>query len=181
MFILFLGNEGDEVMRFCVSKTHSGLGCSIRFCILIVLVAFVLVASLLTACVHAHPLYFPLSEHTMTTEVSSSGVPQSRTYTFTQDDAEAVCWLKVWRDQRAHTVEWRWYSPNMRVYKRSFGVIPAIDGPAGMWGSCIWSGLRIKGEDVANLPGTWKVDVIVDFRKVLTEYFTIGGNQAPCC
>lgn len=163
-------------MRFCASKTHSGVRCVMRLGILIVLVA-----SVLTACVHAHPLYFPLSEHTMTTKVSPSGVPQSRTYTFTQDDVEAVCWLKVWRDQRAHTVEWRWYSPNMRVYKRSFGVIPAIDGPAGMWSSCIWSGLRIKGEDVANLPGTWKVDVIVDFRKVLTEYFTIGGNQAPCC
>ncbi len=140
-----------------------------------------LLAVLGMASVEAHPLYFPLSEHTMTKMVSPDGVPQSRTYTFTQNEVEAVSWLKVWRDQRVHTVEWRWYSPNMRVYKRSFGVIPAIDGPAGMWGSCIWSGLKIKGEDVANLPGTWKVDVIVDFRKVLTEYFTIDGNQAPCC
>ena len=43
----------------------------------------------------------------------------------------------------------------------------------------VWSKLKIKGTDVARLPGTWKVDVIVDYRKVLTEYFTI--NSAETC
>jgi hypothetical protein len=38
--------------------------------------------------------------------------------------------------------------------------------------------LKIKGTDVARLPGTWKVDVIVDYRKVLTEYFTITSPEA---
>jgi hypothetical protein len=28
------------------------------------------------------------------------------------------------------------------------------------------------------MPGTWKVDVIVDYKKELTEYFTINGPQA---
>jgi len=69
----------------------------------------------------------------------------------------------------------------MRVYHRTFGVIPSIDGPSGSWDSCIWSGLAINGYEVSMMPGTWKVDVIVDYRTVLTDYFTIGGSQTPCC
>jgi hypothetical protein len=30
------------------------------------------------------------------------------------------------------------------------------------------------------MPGTWKVDVIVDYNKELTQYFTISGHEAPC-
>jgi hypothetical protein len=26
------------------------------------------------------------------------------------------------------------------------------------------------------MPGMWKVDIIVDYKKVLTEYFTIDGS-----
>lgn len=129
----------------------------------------------------ADPLYFALSEHSMAKQIGPNGEPIVKSYTFSQTDPAAICWLKIWRDHSAHTVEWRWYSPNMRVYHRTFGVLPSIDGPAGNWGSCIWSGLAIDGYEVAMMPGTWKVDVIVDFRKVLTDYFTIGGNQAPCC
>ncbi|OPX79118.1 MAG: hypothetical protein A4E45_00881 [Methanosaeta sp. PtaB.Bin039] len=129
----------------------------------------------------ADPLYFALSEHTMTSEVDECGVPADSRVTFDTTDVQAISWLKIWRDHRPHPVEWRWYSPNMRVYHRTFGIIPAIDGPVGYWGSNIWSGLPIDGYEVAMMPGTWKVDVIVDFRKVLTEYFNIGGHQSPGC
>lgn len=77
-----------------------------------------------------------------------------------------------------HSVEWRWYYPEGRTYARSFGVIPPIDGPSGYWCAPIWSCLKIDGYDPARMPGTWKVDVIVDFRKVLTEYFTIDGETS---
>ncbi|NYT02455.1 MAG: hypothetical protein GKC10_06845 [Methanosarcinales archaeon] len=144
-------------------------------------IAILLLALLLIGTVEADPLFFPLSQHTMAKEIGPYADPVHRSYTFSQDDAQAVSWLKIWRDRKPHTVEWRWYSPNGRVYYRSFGVVPAIDGPVGDWGSCIWSSIGIKGYEVALMPGTWKVDVIVDFRKVTTEYFTIGGHQAPCC
>jgi hypothetical protein len=47
-----------------------------------------------------------------------------------------------------------------------------------MWAAPVWSCLKIAGTDVARLPGNWKVDIIVDFRKVQTEYFTI--NDRAC-
>lgn len=121
----------------------------------------------------SHPMFFPLSEHTIAKEISPSGMPLYRTNTFSSDDEQAASWLLIWRDAQPHTVEWRWYWPEGRTYARSFSNVPPIDGFTGMWAAPVWSDLKIKGTDVARMPGTWKVDVIVDYRKVLTEYFTI--------
>jgi len=129
-------------------------------------------------CVASHPTFVPLSEHTIAKEISSNGVPLYRTYTFTSEDEQAASWVLIWRDSTVHSVEWRWYWPEGRTYARSFSTIPPIDGFTGMWAAPVWSCLKIKGTDVARLPGTWKVDVIVDYRKVLTEYFTITSPEA---
>jgi len=126
----------------------------------------------------SHPMFFPLSEHTIAKDVTDSGMPLYRTTTFTTDDEQAVSWLLIWRDSKSHTVEWRWYWPEGRTYARSFSTIPPIDGFTGMWAAPVWSCLKIKGTDVAYLPGNWRVDVIVDYRKVLTQYFTINTPYA---
>lgn len=126
----------------------------------------------------SHPMFFPLSEHTIAKDITDSGMPLYRTTTFTTDDEQAVSWLLIWRDAKPHTVEWRWYWPEGRTYARSFSTIPPIDGFTGMWAAPVWSCLKIKGTDVAHLPGNWRVDVIVDYRKVLTEYFTINNPYA---
>ena len=125
----------------------------------------------------ANPLFFPLSEHTIAKEISPSGMPLFRTNTFYSDDEQVASWLLIWRDAKSHTVEWRWYWPEGRTYSRSFSNVPPIDGFTGMWAAPVWSKLNIKGTDVARMPGTWKVDVIVDYRKILTEYFTIIGPE----
>lgn len=122
----------------------------------------------------ANPLFFPLSEHVMAKGVYPNAVPCDRTYTFSVNDEQAVSWLLIFRDSRVHTVEWRWYYPEGRTYDRTFSVVPPIDGFAGMWAAPVWSCLKIGGTDVARMPGNWKVDIIVDFRKVQTEYFTIN-------
>jgi hypothetical protein len=124
----------------------------------------------------SHPLFFPLSEHTMAKGICPNAVPCDRTYTFSVNDDEAVSWLLIFRDSNVHTVEWRWYYPEGRTYDRTFSVIPPIDGFDGMWAAPVWSCLKIAGTDVARLPGNWKVDIIVDFRKVQTEYFTISDR-----
>lgn len=145
----------------------------------IAILCLVLLAGVLTS--QAHPLFFPLSQHSMAKQIGPGGEPLERAYTFSHNDVQAISWLKVWRDLSPHFVEWRWFSPGGRFYTRTFGVIPRNDGAAAMWGSCIWSGLQIKDYEVGMMPGTWRVDVIVDYRKVLSEYFTIDGHQQPCC
>jgi hypothetical protein len=123
----------------------------------------------------------PLSQHTMAKYVGSDGmpVPEGGNYAFSVCDEQAVSWLFLWRDKQMHWVEWRWYSPlKGRVYARTFGVIPPDYGPMGIWSAPIWSCLKICGNDPEYMPGLWKVDVIVDYRKVLTEYFTIDGTKS---
>ncbi len=126
----------------------------------------------------ANPLFFPLSEHTMAKAVCANAVPCDRTYYFTTNDVQAVSWLLIFRDARAHTVEWRWYYPEGRTYDRSFSVIPPIDGFSGIWAAPIWSCLKIRGTEVEHMTGNWRVDIIVDFRKIQTEYFSINGPNA---
>ena len=36
----------------------------------------------------SHPMFFPLSEHTIAKEISQNGMPLYRTYTFTSDDEQ---------------------------------------------------------------------------------------------
>ena len=140
------------------------------------LVLAVLAFLLAGGAVQADPMFFLVSEHTMASDIGKYSEPIGRTSTFSTDDDQAVSWLLVWRDLEVHNVEWRWYYPEGRVYSRSFGVIPPVDGPAGLWAAPLWSCLKIKGYDPARMPGMWKVDVIVDYKKVLTEYFTIDGS-----
>jgi hypothetical protein len=123
------------------------------------------------------PFFIPLSEHTMAKNVNDCSLPVQRTYSFSTHDEHAVSWLNIWKDGKPHSVEWRWYYPQGGVYSRSFDVIPSIDGFIGSWNSPVWACMKIKGCDAERLPGLWKVDVIVDYRKVLTEYFTIGCKE----
>jgi hypothetical protein len=124
-------------------------------------------------------IFFPLSQHTMAKYVGPDIMPIDRTYAFSVNDEQAVSWLLIWRDKRMHSVEWRWYSPlKGRTYARTFGVIPPDDGPMGIWSAPIWSSLKICGNDPEYMPGIWKVDVIVDYTKVLTEYFTIDCKKS---
>jgi hypothetical protein len=140
------------------------------------LVLAILAFLLAGGAVQADPMFFLVSEHTMASDIGKYSEPIGRTSTFSTDDDQAVSWLVVWRDCELHNVEWRWYYPEGRVYTRSFGVIPPVDGPAGLWAAPLWSCLKINGYDPARMPGMWKVDVIVDYKKVLTEYFTIDGH-----
>jgi hypothetical protein len=143
-----------------------------------ILASIVLALLLMGNLGQANPLFIPLSEHTMAKAVSPGGVPLYRTSVFSVNDQQAVSWLLIFRDAKAHAVEWRWYYPEGRTYTRSFSTMPPIDGFTGLWAAPLWSCLKIKGTDVARMPGTWKVDVFVDYRKVLTEYFTINGPKA---
>lgn len=139
------------------------------------IVLAVLAIMLSIGAVSADPYYYLVAEHTMASDIGTYSEPLGRTNEFSAADDQAVSWLLAWRDNQVHSVEWRWYYPEGRTYARSFGVIPAINWPAGKWAAPIWSCLKIRGYDAARLPGMWKVDVFVDYKKVFTDYFTVNG------
>lgn len=121
--------------------------------------------------------FVPLSDNTMALGVDSDNMPVNRTYTFSTEDEQVVSWLRFARDLQPHQVEWRWISPNGRVYARSFSVVPPKYTTSGQWDGRVWSSLKVKGFEPECMPGMWRVDVIRDNLKLNSEWFTIGGQE----
>lgn len=124
--------------------------------------------------------FVPLSDHTMARDISPSLDPIGRTYNFSPQDELAVSWIRFARDTRSHQMEWRWYAPNGRFYARTFDVVPPKDFTSGDWDGNVWSAIQIRGCDPSRMPGQWRVDVLRDWLKVQTEYFTIDSQVVTC-
>jgi len=124
--------------------------------------------------------FVPLSDHSMAKDVDPSWNPVYRTYQFTTQDEQAVSWVRFVKDLNSHQMEWRWYAPNGQLYARSFDVVPPRDFTSGDWEGKVWSSIQIKDCDPEDMPGQWRVDILKDWKRIETEYFTIGGRQVNC-
>jgi hypothetical protein len=119
-----------------------------------------------------------LLDHAMASNVDeSTNNVITRTNVFSGTDSKAYSWLSL-GNARAGTVEWRWYSPGDVAYRTVSVNIPAPSG--AYWDAYnVWSYITIAGDNAANLPGNWHVDVYLDDQKLLTEQFTIGDSGIP--
>ena len=124
--------------------------------------------------------FVPVSDHTMSLDVDLNSNPVWRTYTFSTQDEQAVSWIRFSRDLQPHRMEWRWYSPDGQLYARTFGVIPPRDFTSADWEGKAWSSIQIKDCDPEDMPGQWRVDLLRDWKRVETEWFTIGGREVTC-
>lgn len=116
-------------------------------------------------------------DHAMASNVDeSTNEAITRTNVFSSTDSKAYSWLSL-GNARAGTVEWRWYSPDGNLYKTGSIDIPVPSG--AYWDSYnVWYYIDIAGNDAADLPGNWHVDVYLDGQKLLTEQFTIGAGAS---
>lgn len=114
-------------------------------------------------------------DHAMASNVDeSTNEVITRTNVFSTTDGKAYSWLSL-GNVGAGTVEWRWYSPDGDLFSTGFVDIPA---PAGAyWDSYyVWYYIDVAGDDAADLPGDWHVDVYLDDKELLTEQFTIAAD-----
>ena|GEM_PF-2245129 len=116
-----------------------------------------------------------LLDHAMASSVDeSTNDVITRTNAFSTTDSKAYSWLSL-GNARAGTVEWKWYSPDGALYHTGSFDIPEPSG--AYWDAYnLWYYITIAGNNAANLPGNWHVDVYLDGRKLLTEQFTIGDS-----
>ncbi len=116
-------------------------------------------------------------DHSMATSVDeSAGAVISRTHEFSLNDTKAYSWLSL-GNVGAGTVYWNWYSPAGLILKMDSAEI-LMPTSGSSWNAYnIWSSIDIAGKDASNRPGDWHVDVFLDGRKMLTEYFSISGGQ----
>ena len=117
-------------------------------------------------------------DHSMASQVDEkTGEVISRARTFSATTNKVYSWLKLGTIDAAHQVEWRWISPDGRLYYSYVDWIPKPDGgPLDSVGT--FSYISVDGEDAANMPGKWHVDIFLDGddQKSLTEQFTIFGQ-----
>jgi len=117
-----------------------------------------------------------VKDHIMASNIdeSTSNVI-ARAYTFSNTDSGAYSWLSLGKAGN-NTVKWMWYSPDGNLYRTERVDVPAPSD--AYWRSYdVWSHIHIVGNNAANLPGDWHVDVYLDGQKVFTEYFSIFGDQ----
>ncbi len=116
-------------------------------------------------------------DHSMATSIDeSSRAVISRTQEFSVNDSTAYSWLSL-GDVGSGTVHWNWYSPDGQILEMDSAEIP-MPTSGSYWNAYnIWSSIDIAGKNAANRPGDWHVDVFLDGRKMLTEYFSISEGQ----
>ncbi len=118
-----------------------------------------------------------VKDHIMANNVDeSTNNVITRAYTFSSTDSKAYSWLSLGKAENG-TVKWQWYSPDGNLYRNETVDIPTPSGD--YWPSYnVWSYIYIAGDNAANLPGDWHVDVYLNGQKAFTEYFSISGEQS---
>jgi tetratricopeptide (TPR) repeat protein len=116
-------------------------------------------------------------DHSMATSIDESArTVISRTQEFSANDSKAYSWLSL-GDVGAGTIYWNWYSPAGLIEYMDDAQIPMPTSGSSWNAYNAWSSIDIAGKDAANSPGDWHVDIFLDGRKMLTEYFSISGGQ----
>jgi hypothetical protein len=119
-----------------------------------------------------------LLDHTMASQVDESTYEAvTRTSTFQPWDRRAYSWISLGNINRGQKVDWNWYAPDGSLYDDFSQNIPEPgDKP---WKSYnLYAYIDIAGDQSANMPGTWHVDILLDGQKILTEQFTLlAGNS----
>jgi len=106
-------------------------------------------------------------------ENSSCQTPVAKT-TFSPSDSVVYLWSAVSNVVVGDTVEWRWFSPGNSFYNSST-YTSTFNG-----NGCLWGGIYISGQQAANLPGNWRVELYINGTLAATSNFTIGqGLPAP--
>jgi hypothetical protein len=123
-------------------------------------------------------LALQIINHSMASQVDEKTAEViTKANTFSATTSKVYSWLELGKIDAAHQVEWRWISPDGSLYDSYTDWIPKPDGEPWDWYD-IYAYIPIVGEDAANMPGKWHVDIFLDGdgQKSLTEQFTILGQ-----
>jgi hypothetical protein len=117
-------------------------------------------------------------DHTMASRVDESTYKVvTRTNTFQPSDSHAYSWISLSNVNEAHNVDWNWYAPNGSLYKQLSQNIPKSSKGPWEWYN-VYTYINIAGDQPANMPGIWHVDILLDGQKILTDQFTLlSGNS----
>lgn len=134
-------------------------------------------------------LFLPAPSARASIQIASSGIskgvdtstsePIDTTQNFTTGDAGVYSWVEfVNVYPPSHNVTWVWLTPQRHVYTTSNATI-SDPGEGNYWPSLFYySHVNVSGSIVAQLPGSWEVEVYVDGAVSLLQNFSIS-DAAP--
>ncbi len=116
-----------------------------------------------------------INDHTTTGDdpsiLTNCRRPPAKT-TFAPTDPVVYQWTLASGVSVGDVIRWEWQQPNGAIYATTNPLFPTPIGNV-----CFWSRIFIAGQSAATLPGSWQVRVIYNGSVVVTDSFTITGQQ----
>lgn len=104
-------------------------------------------------------------DHAIASYIDQATGNPTKTDTFSSTDNAVYSWIKYSNAENS-SIRWEWYSPEGKLYYSTSEY--NINGSGEEWYP-----LYIAGYPPANMSGNWRVDVYVNDKKILADYFTI--------
>jgi hypothetical protein len=96
---------------------------------------------------------------------------------FQSSDSKFFAWVEITNAVGTHSVEMKVYRPDGTYYGKETQRINETNGPASWWRMAAW--WDIKDDKVAEMPGRWKLDLLIDDVFQRSIYFNIiAANPA---
>lgn len=110
----------------------------------------------------------------------TDSIPTDETSVFSQEDEQALMWVKLDQVGGRHTLRWEWYDPKGKLYLTTGDYKVNTDGKYRPYNTS-WHKMAIKGEKAANLPGKWQVNILLVQEKEIRLFAYYCILQMQCC
>jgi len=105
-------------------------------------------------------------EESQMTHAIANNRPTDLASWFATTDARAFCWTRVAEERIGRPIEWRFYDPSGSLYFKAARTADRYS----------WGYINIAGENAADRPGPWRVDIYVNGEFQQSHAFTIGST-----
>ncbi|MHC1687263.1 MAG: hypothetical protein AB9879_06090 [Methanothrix sp.] len=121
----------------------------------------------------------PVIDYTFTSGLDDKTQPLDRNKDFSTTEKRAYFWLKAGPFNGGEKIEQVWIDPNgNEIYRSSSKVDDPADFGHDFWiDNYQYSYIYIAGKKAEKLPGTWKVELYIDGKFILSDTFTISGGK----
>jgi hypothetical protein len=122
---------------------------------------------------------FKLVETTLAKGINDAGGKEillAPTQTFSTNDTKVVAYVKFANVSGRHSVNWKWYGPNGKLYSESKPYQFKTAQNRYVESASAWHTLSIKGDEAQNHPGDWSVKIFYDDRLMATKAFTVRAE-----
>ena len=143
-------------------------------------VTCLLASFLLSGCAATAPRQklpaFDIQEATLSRNIDDKGThvtPIGESTVYFRNDAEVISCVRFKNISGKHTIRWDWHGPDGKLYCNTRSKVIKI--PSGKYREemSLWHRITLKGEEAADFPGRWLVNIYFDNEVISSKHFEI--------